>query len=82
VFGSMAIGSLSSGALLAHYGWTAVNAMVFPVIVVAAVLLTWVCFCAGRHRCDRRRPSHRAGASHPPPRRGVTAPLLLVQPTH
>jgi MFS family permease len=41
VFGSMAIGSLSSGALLARYGWTAVNGMVFPVILVAAVLLVW-----------------------------------------
>jgi predicted MFS family arabinose efflux permease len=41
VFGSMALGSFSSGALLAHYGWTAVNDMVFPVIFVAAVLLTW-----------------------------------------
>jgi MFS family permease len=41
VFGSMAIGSFSSGALLAHYGWTAVNEVVFPVIFVAAVLLVW-----------------------------------------
>jgi MFS family permease len=41
VFGSMAIGSFSSGALLARYGWTAVNEMVFPVILVAAVLLVW-----------------------------------------
>src|SRR5208282_3261819 len=41
VFGSMAIGSLSSGALLARYGWTAVNGVVFPVILVAAVLLVW-----------------------------------------
>ena len=37
VFGSMAIGSFSSGALLAGYGWTAVNDMVFPVILAAAV---------------------------------------------
>jgi predicted MFS family arabinose efflux permease len=41
VFGSMALGSFASGALLAHYGWTAVNDMVFPVILVAAALLTW-----------------------------------------
>ena len=41
MFGSMAIGSFSSGALLANYGWTAVNALVFPVILVAAVLLAW-----------------------------------------
>ena len=41
IFGSMAIGSFSSGALLARYGWTAVNGMVFPVILVATVLLVW-----------------------------------------
>jgi len=41
VFGSMALGSFSSGALLARYGWSAVNEMVFPVILVAAVLLAW-----------------------------------------
>lgn len=39
VFGSMAIASFSSGALLATYGWTIVNAMVFPVITVAGLLL-------------------------------------------
>jgi hypothetical protein len=37
----MAIGSFSSGALLARYGWTAVNDMAFPVILIAAVLLAW-----------------------------------------
>ena len=41
IFGSMAIGSFSSGALLARYGWTAVNDMAFPVIFVAAALLAW-----------------------------------------
>ncbi|HEX4409879.1 MAG TPA: MFS transporter [Xanthobacteraceae bacterium] len=41
VFGSMAIASFSSGALLATYGWTIINAMVFPVIIVAAALLAW-----------------------------------------
>jgi MFS family permease len=41
VFGSMAIGSFSSGALLSTYGWTAVNEVVFPVILVAALLLAW-----------------------------------------
>jgi len=39
IFGVMAVGSFSSGALLARYGWTAVNEVVFPVIFVAAVLL-------------------------------------------
>jgi MFS family permease len=41
VFGSMALASFSSGALLSRFGWTAVNEVVFPVIVVAAVLLAW-----------------------------------------
>jgi len=41
IFGSMAIGSFSSGALLAGYGWSAVNAVVYPVIFVAALLLAW-----------------------------------------
>jgi len=41
IFGSMAIGSFSSGALLAGYGWSAVNGMVYPVIFVAALLLAW-----------------------------------------
>jgi MFS family permease len=41
VFGSMAIGSFSSGALLSTYGWTAVNEVVFPVIFLAALLLAW-----------------------------------------
>ncbi|MFZ1921590.1 MAG: MFS transporter [Xanthobacteraceae bacterium] len=41
VFGASAIGSFSSGALLSGYGWDAVNAMVYPVIFVAALLLVW-----------------------------------------
>jgi predicted MFS family arabinose efflux permease len=41
VFGSMAIGSFSSGQLLAKYGWTAVNEVVIPVVFAAAVLLAW-----------------------------------------
>jgi predicted MFS family arabinose efflux permease len=41
VFGSMAIGSFSSGALLASFGWAAVNQVVFPVVLVAGALLLW-----------------------------------------
>src|SRR6185312_15085068 len=44
VFGAMAIGSLSSGMLLANYGWVAVNAVVFPGVLVAAILLAWGAF--------------------------------------
>ena len=39
VFGSMAIGSFASGQILTSFGWSAVNEVVFPVVVVAAVLL-------------------------------------------
>jgi MFS family permease len=39
VFGSMAIGSFSSGKLLASYGWTMVAEVVLPVVVAAGVLL-------------------------------------------
>ncbi len=48
IFGSMAIGSFSSGALLASYGWTAVNEVVFPVVVVAGLLLAWGTMGRGR----------------------------------
>jgi predicted MFS family arabinose efflux permease len=41
VFGSMAIGSFSSGQILANYGWATVNEVVFPVVLVAAILLAW-----------------------------------------
>ena len=39
LFGLMAIGSFSSGQLLAHYGWNAVNAVVFPPVVLGLVVL-------------------------------------------
>jgi predicted MFS family arabinose efflux permease len=42
VFGSVAIGSFTSGQILASFGWAAVNAVVFPVIVLALLLLAWV----------------------------------------
>ncbi|HEY1362121.1 MAG TPA: MFS transporter [Xanthobacteraceae bacterium] len=41
VFGSMAIGSFSSGALLASFGWSTVNQLVFPVVVAAGGMLLW-----------------------------------------
>jgi MFS family permease len=41
VFGSMAIASFSSGAMLSRYGWSMVNTVVFPVILVAVALLAW-----------------------------------------
>src|SRR5262249_32851036 len=44
IFGMMAVASLSSGALLARYGWTTVTELVFPVVIAAAVLLAWGTF--------------------------------------
>jgi MFS family permease len=42
IFGSMAVGSFSSGTLLALYGWAMVNGVVFPVVLAAAGLLLWL----------------------------------------
>ncbi|HSJ42086.1 MAG TPA: MFS transporter [Xanthobacteraceae bacterium] len=41
VFGSMAIGSFSSGQLLASFGWATVNEVVFPVVLASGALLVW-----------------------------------------
>jgi MFS family permease len=41
VFGAMAVGSFSSGKLLATFGWTTVNEVVFPVVLAAGALLAW-----------------------------------------
>jgi MFS family permease len=39
VFGMMALGSFSSGQLLANYGWTIVNMTVFPPVVLGLIVL-------------------------------------------
>jgi predicted MFS family arabinose efflux permease len=39
VFGTMAVGSFSSGQLLFDYGWTMVNLVVFPPIVIGLCAL-------------------------------------------
>jgi MFS family permease len=41
VFGSMAIGSFSSGKLLANFGWAMVNEVSIPFVLAACVLLAW-----------------------------------------
>src|SRR6185312_13024450 len=41
VFGSMVIGSFSSGGLLTSYGWNAVCAVTLPPLVVAMIVLAW-----------------------------------------
>jgi MFS family permease len=42
IFGTMAFGSLASGAILANFGWVTVNGAMFPPITAAAVLLLWL----------------------------------------
>src|SRR6201993_4181475 len=42
VFGTMAVGSFSSGQLLANYGWSAVNLVVYPPVVLGLIVLTLV----------------------------------------
>jgi hypothetical protein len=37
----MAIGSFSSGNVLAAFGWGAVNQIVLPVVLIALCLLGW-----------------------------------------
>src|ERR1700744_4382303 len=53
VFGMMAIGSFSSGQLLANYGWSAVNLVVFPPVLLGLAVLMLASFA-------RRRASLRA----------------------
>ena len=39
IFGTMAVGSFSSGKLLATLGWAVVNATVFPPVLAVGALL-------------------------------------------
>ena len=48
VFGVMAAGSFSSGQLLASFGWSAVNAVVFPPVVLGLAMLTLTGFARRR----------------------------------
>jgi MFS family permease len=50
VFGMMAVGSFSSGQLLANYGWAAVNWVVFPPVALGVMVLLFVSLM-------RRRPA-------------------------
>lgn len=60
VFGMMAIGSFSSGQLLAHYGWSAVNMVVFPPVLLGLGILAFASFA-------RRRALSRAVEEIPKP---------------
>jgi MFS family permease len=50
VFGMMAVGSFSSGQLLANYGWSAVNLVVFPPILLGLAVLSFASFARRRTR--------------------------------
>src|SRR6202035_3430418 len=50
VFGTMAVGSFSSGQLLANYGWSAVNMVVYPPVFLRLVVLTLASFARRRRR--------------------------------
>jgi predicted MFS family arabinose efflux permease len=48
IFGAMAIGSFSSGQLLANYGWTTVNLVVFPPVLLGLIVLALAGFSRRR----------------------------------
>ena len=48
VFGMMALGSFASGQLLANYGWSAVNLVVFPPVVLGLIVLSLVSWARRR----------------------------------
>jgi MFS family permease len=53
VFGMMAVGSFSSGQLLANYGWSAVNIVVFPPVLLGLVVLATMAFAGRRAAASR-----------------------------
>jgi predicted MFS family arabinose efflux permease len=62
VFGMMAVGSFSSGQLLANYGWSAVNLVVYPPVLLGLAMLTLVSFAR------RRRARSQGVPEFPDPR--------------
>ena len=50
IFGMMAIGSFSSGQLLAKYGWSTVNMVVFPPVLFGLLVLAFVSVARRRAR--------------------------------
>ncbi len=48
VFGTMAVGSFSSGQLLANYGWSMVNMVVYPPVALGLVVLALTSFAKRR----------------------------------
>ena len=62
VFGMMAFGSFSSGQLLANYGWSAVNLVVYPPVLLGLTVLTLASLAR------RRRARGLAVSEFPDPR--------------
>jgi hypothetical protein len=60
VFGMMAVGSFSSGQLLASYGWSAVNMVMFPPVLLGLAVLAAASFA-------RRRAVSQQVAAFPDP---------------
>ena len=60
VFGMMAVGSFASGQLLANYGWSAVNLVVFPPVLLGLAVLAFASLA-------RRRARSRAVPEFPDP---------------
>ncbi len=56
VFGMMAVGSFSSGQLLANYGWSAVNMVVFPPVLLGLTVLTLASFVRRRRTRSQTVP--------------------------
>jgi MFS family permease len=61
IFGTMAVGSFSSGQLLANYGWSAVNLVVYPPVLLGLTVLTLASFAR------RRRARLQAVSEFPEP---------------
>jgi MFS family permease len=61
IFGVMALGSFSSGQLLANYGWSAVNMVVYPPVLLGLTVLTLASFAR------RRRSRSQAVSEFPDP---------------
>jgi MFS family permease len=50
VFGMMALGSFSSGQVLASYGWSAVNMVIYPAVLLGLLVLGLSSFARRRAR--------------------------------
>ena len=61
VFGMMAVGSFASGQLLANYGWSAVNLVVFPPVLLGLAVLALASLARRRARSRTRAGISRSG---------------------